>query len=198
MHVAPRGLSGGGATVQRPSAPQVGVASSRQSALLAQRVRQEVPSAHARPPGQGVATGVEQAPAPLQAAALVTIPAAHRCGAQITLAPGAVQAAVPVAPSTQVAPHAPAGPHDRWPGRGLPLIGAQTPGFAPSQAWQLPAQALLQQTPSAQKPEPHSINSVHGVPLDLVPQDPPWQIPTLQSALVVHVPEHLPVLAAHR
>jgi len=56
-----------------------------------------------------------------------------------------------------------------------------------------PAQATLQQTPSAQNPDEHSSPLVHGPrPLGSLPQLLPTQgRPALQSLLVMHFARHL-------
>ena len=48
------------------------------------------------------------------------------------------------------------------------------PGVSPLHVEQAPAQALTQQTPSTQKPEPHSEAAVHFSPFGLLPV---WQVP---------------------
>jgi len=50
----------------------------------------------------------------------------------------------------------------------------QAPGVSPLHVEQTPVQALTQQTPSTQKPEPHSEAAVHPNPFGLLPI---WQVP---------------------
>jgi hypothetical protein len=60
--------------------------------------------------------------------------------------------------------------------------------------WQVPAQAVLQQTPCAQKPETHSAPVAHARPLTLSPHDPFVQTAgEAQSASEVQVPLQTPV-----
>jgi hypothetical protein len=66
-----------------------------------------------------------------------------------------------------------------WPvwqaGSGVPArTPSQVPGFGPLQVEHMPVQALTQQTPSTQKPEPHSLPAPQAAPLGLRPV---WQVP---------------------
>lgn len=63
-------------------------------------------------------------------------------------------------------------------------LGAQVPSEVDSaQLWQAPVQAELQQTPSTQKVEAHSLPAEQGWPFDLGPQLPATQLwPGTQSA----------------
>jgi hypothetical protein len=57
--------------------------------------------------------------------------------------------------------------------------------------WQVPLQFVLQQTPCAQKPERHSMPSLHVLPRPLRPQEPPVQTAGgAQSASEVHAALH--------
>jgi hypothetical protein len=62
------------------------------------------------------------------------------------------------------------------------------PFFAAVHAWQVPVQALLQQTPSAQKPDAHCDAAAHALPFPSAgAQTPAVQLsPGMQSALVAH------------
>jgi len=85
-----------------------------------------------------------------------------------------------------------------WRGSAAPAgLGAQVPSDVDSaQLWQAPAQAELQQTPSTQKLEAHSVPAEQGCPLALGPQLPPTHLwPGTQSVslpqwLMQAVPAH--------
>jgi hypothetical protein len=70
--------------------------------------------------------------------------------------------------------------------------GAQVPSADDSaQDMQLPAQAVRQQTPCAQKPVAHSVPSPQVAPGDLRPHEPPTHTDgDWQSASAAHVPLH--------
>ena len=58
---------------------------------------------------------------------------------------------------------------------------------------QVPAQAVVQQTPCAQTVDAHSLPAVHGAPGGFGPQLPfTHAAPATQSAAVAHVDRHLP------
>jgi hypothetical protein len=60
---------------------------------------------------------------------------------------------------------------------------------------QVPVQAVLQQTPCAQKPLLHSVPPAHAAPSGLSPQlDAVQTFPLVQSALVVQVASQLPAV----
>src|SRR4051794_2752313 len=60
---------------------------------------------------------------------------------------------------------------------------------------QVPEHAVVQQTPSTQNVDAHSLPVVHGAPGGLGPQLPfTHAAPATQSAAVVHVDRHLPSL----
>ena len=105
--------------------------------------------------------GSEQAPAPLQVLAWVSIPAEHPLDPQADLPAGRYTQASRVTPS-QTLPHSasPAGQAGRVP-RGLPDVARHVPSPLTSQASHCPAQAVLQHTPSTQLPEPHSLPALH-------------------------------------
>jgi hypothetical protein len=98
--------------------------------------------------------------------------------------------AFPVAQSVEVVVHAPVASHCRLlsvlpvqvvsagqvSGSGFPFTAVQAP--AALQAWQVPAQAESQHTPSAQKPIAHSPPLVQGAPSGL----PVAQVPVLDPA----------------
>ncbi len=78
-----------------------------------------------------------------------------------------------------------------WPGS----VGQQVP-VRPAwlQVTQEPRQATLQQTPSVQKPEAHSLSLVHTAPPRLGPQLPATQrTPSAQSASDVQSAAQVPV-----
>jgi hypothetical protein len=70
--------------------------------------------------------------------------------------------------------------------------GAQVPrADVSAQDMQVPAQAVRQQTPCAQKPVAHSVPSPQLAPADLRPHEPPTHTEGVwQSASAVHVPLH--------
>jgi hypothetical protein len=65
-------------------------------------------------------------------------------------------------------------------------LGAQVPSEVDSaQLWQAPVQPELQQTPSTQKLEAHSVPAEQGWPFDFGPQLPATQVwPVTQSSLL--------------
>jgi hypothetical protein len=66
-----------------------------------------------------------------------------------------------------------------------------------SQDTQAPAQATLQHTPSAQKPEAHSGPFLHVAPFSLRPQLPATHFVPAQSASEVHIARHVFVVVSH-
>jgi hypothetical protein len=92
------------------------------------------------------------------------------------------------APLQVKAPHSLAG--------SVPPASAVQPPSSPGtlQAWQVPAQSVLQQTPSTQKPEAQSEACEQARPLPFGPlQLPPSQLlVALHSAVSTHVPSQLP------
>jgi hypothetical protein len=62
---------------------------------------------------------------------------------------------------------------------------------------QAPVQATLQQTPSAQKPEPHSEPLAHTAPFSFRPQLPATHFVPAQSASPAHVAKHAFAAALH-
>lgn len=108
------------------------------------------------PPPQLVGLGVTQLPAPLQAGAAVNCEELATQEAEPQLVPLA-RCWQPLAPLQrpvlpQVAPtvHWPAGA--AWPA----AIAEQVPTVLRLHAWQVPQTLVVQQTPSVQKPVPHS------------------------------------------
>jgi hypothetical protein len=66
-----------------------------------------------------------------------------------------------------------------------------------AQLRQLPVQAVAQQTPSAQKPLPHSLPAAQGCPMAFGPQLPFTQVwPLAQSLSLVHCRTHAPPVHA--
>lgn len=118
-----------------------------------------------------VGVGVPQAPAPLQRASLIAMSPVQLGSLQVVSAPGNALHAVRSEPShlpvqTPVPEHAVRVPC------GAPTTAVQVPTLPPiSQASHCPEHAVLQQTPSAQTPEPHSALVVHPVASGLE-QDP--------------------------
>jgi hypothetical protein len=93
------------------------------------------------------------APAPLQEAAFVAVPALQLDARHTVLVPGKVHV---VAEPVQEPAQAPLPVQAGCPGRGEPVIIVQVPGVVPLQNWHEPLQADEQQTPSAQIPFAHS------------------------------------------
>jgi len=116
-----------------------------------QVVWQPVLPLHANAP-QDVVIALGHAPAPLQDAALVAVPALQLDARHTVLVPGKVHVAAPVQEPAQ----APLPEQAGCPGRGEPVIIVQVPGVVPLQNWHDPLQADEQQTPSAQIPFAHS------------------------------------------
>jgi hypothetical protein len=76
---------------------------------------------------------------------------------------------------------------------GAPVTGWQTP-VSGAHASHCPVHAALQQTPSAQKPEVHSVAAVHGAPFGFAVQTPPVHLrPGTQSVSPVHEVLHAAV-----
>jgi hypothetical protein len=122
---------------------------------------------------QEVVPVVPHAPAPLQDPASVSTVPTHDAPPHETFVPACWQ--VPLALQKPVLPQVPLGAQ---PARGAALP-AGTFVHVPRlpvrlQAWQVPQTLLPQQTPSAQKPEPHSVVVVQAAPrLFLATQLPP-------------------------
>jgi len=78
----------------------------------------------------------------------------------------------PVVTPSQVGPHLVPAPVPEHAGRvpwGAPTTAVHLPTLPPtSHAWHAPPQAVSQQTPSTQLPDPHSEPAVHAVPLAFV------------------------------
>jgi hypothetical protein len=128
-----------------------------QSPSVAQLVRHAVVLAHWRLPGQGAAVAVLHEPEPLQVVAGVSIPFPHMAAPQEMLV--AASSHAPPAPHLPSLPHGGAAVHcpagAGLPGVMLEQVPSATPVSARVQAWQVPEQAMLQQTPLAQKPLVH-------------------------------------------
>jgi hypothetical protein len=140
-----------------------------QSLLEAHAVLHAVGLAQTKPPWQAAVTPATHAPLPLQAPALVSWPLLHDAPPQgipeATCSHTPPAAQLPVSPQGGLAAH--------WPvGAAVPAVtDAQVPSDEPVSAivhaWQVPVQAVLQQTPSTQKPLAHWAPSppVHVAPL---------------------------------
>ena len=115
--------------------------------------------------------GVRQVPRPLQVpAVLMRSPAAHDAGTQTVS--GAYRAQPPMPSHAPVVPQVEASSLMHWPcGSGFPAsVGQQVPcRLSWLQLTQAPVHPTLQQNPSAQKPEPHSLALVHGMPFGFRP-----------------------------
>ncbi len=117
---------------------------------FAHPVRQEVDPQLYEP--QLCMTGFGQLPAPSQPAASVCEPPEQLADLQLLDEPGNTQDGDD---PSQVLAQVPLPVQEPCPLRGAPEMVAQVPGVCPevvsAHAWQVPLQALLQQTPSAQK-----------------------------------------------
>jgi hypothetical protein len=142
-----------------------------QSPSCAQLDAQTEP-AQAKYGAQLVGEAARQVPAPSQGRAGVAMPPAQIAGAHT----------VPIAYSRHapLPSHAPSVPHDEapwsahWPSGSVPATtlphtpSAPAPLAALLHAWQVPPQAVLQQTPLAQKPLAHWSPAVHAAPFPFV------------------------------
>jgi hypothetical protein len=113
---------------------------------------------------QATVAGLEQAPEPLQVAAGVNALPTQDATPQTTVFPACWQ--VPLALQKPVLPQRVLGAQ---PARGAAVPAGtfvQVPRLPVRlHAWQVPQALLAQQTPSVQKPEPHSLSAVQVVPL---------------------------------
>lgn len=131
-------------------------------------VRQPVPEQAY--PLQEVVVGVAHAPLPSHLRAGVTVPSAQLAAAHATDVDANTQE-VPV--PSHALPQVPAA-HAGRPPRGVCPAGSveQWPtALARSQAWQEPAQAESQQTPSTHCPDVHWVALVHLLPFPTLPQE---------------------------
>jgi hypothetical protein len=137
-------------------APQV-------SCPVAQAALQAVPAPLQPVEGHAEVAGAGQAPLPSQLAAGVAVPFVQLAARHVVVAAGKAHD-VRLVPS-HAPPHvAPAPAQAAWPVdvRGAPLTAVQVPlVVASAQASHCPAQAVLQQTPSAQNPLRHAVPVVH-------------------------------------
>jgi hypothetical protein len=114
---------------------------------------------------QGVVTAVAQAPVPVQKAADVAMPPLHEGATHITDIEACVQAPLPL--QVPVLPQVPLGAQ-RACGSVTPAPTLeQVPTPLRLQAWQVPHEAVEQQTPSTQLPRLHSWLAPHMRPLAL-------------------------------
>ncbi len=139
---------------------------------------QDAPSQAKGSQRRGAGSG--QAPLPSQEAARVATPRSHEAARHEMAGPTKPSHEARTAPSQARCWHGcPAGAPGQAPrpARGEPVTGMQDPaasGSAQPSHW--PSQALLQQTPSAQKPLLHSSGVVHGLPrLPRATHLPAWQ-----------------------
>jgi hypothetical protein len=121
-----------------------------------------------------------QVPVPLQVSAAISVAPLQLAATQMVPAPCSAHA--PLAPQVPVVPqvaadcaaHSSSGSLPTGLDLQVPLV---PPLFAALQAWQLPAQAVLQQKPSTQWPLEHSAPEPHADPFPLsVPQLPFTQL----------------------
>lgn len=118
----------------------------------------------------------EHTPAPLHVPAVVSTPAVHEALLQEVVAPGYAQV-VALVPSQRDAQAVvePVPPHSGRPPTGVPMTLLHVPIEPVTlHAWHWPAQLELQQTPSTQKPLPHSVPELQAWPLILahLPTEP--------------------------
>ena len=155
--------------------------------------------AHARLFGQAAATGVVQAPIPLQVLAGVSMSLMQDAPGQVEGVPAAVslQAVGPVPVPLQV-PSFPQGgaavQRASAPLAGMvPQVPLARPVRAMLQAWQVLPQATLQQKPSTQFPPLHWAPMVHAWPTGVsvqVPAVTSHALPFTQSPSTVHIVLH--------
>jgi hypothetical protein len=121
-----------------------------------------------KPAPQGAEAPAWQEPAPSQSRSSVATPPVHAAGAHTV--PAAKRAQAPLPSQVPVVPQVEGALVAQVSCGSEPAItGPQAP-FAPcplaaaEQAWQAPVQAASQHTPSAQKPDVHSVAAAHGEP----------------------------------
>jgi hypothetical protein len=177
--------------ILRPQLPFTHACPLTQSASLAQRLMQ-APSAQ-RNGSQFCTPGGRQLPTPLQPPAVFSRSPLHDGAEQMVSA--AYRAQPPIPSQAPVVPQVAATSTLQMP------CGSETPASVGQQVprrscWlqltQAASQAMLQQTPSVQKPEPHSLSPLQTAPIGLAPQLPfAHSVPLAQSELDVHVVAHL-------
>jgi hypothetical protein len=148
--------------------------------------------------GQLVVAAAVQAPAPLQTVAVVAEPPRQLAATQVVALPGKTQAVPPL--PVQLPAQGAVPPQGARPERGVPLTVTQVPTLLVSlQPWHCPAQATLQQTPSAQVALVHSVLLWQAVPFALSGRQTALELqycPLPQEMLALQPPEHL-VVSAH-
>jgi hypothetical protein len=156
-----------------------------QSPVVAQLVLHAVPT-HAKLPGHGLAASGAQVPVPSHAPVTISW-SLHEVVPHVV--PDAAYWQVCCPPlAVQVAPHAaPAPAHAfRWP-CGSPFTCEHRPCVAAtSHAWHCPVHAVLQQTPSTQKPVMHWSPAVQAAPFSPVLEHNPstqWSLTHWSSAV---------------
>jgi len=171
----------------RPQLVPVQVLGDAQSAVVPQVVRQAPLVPHAKGAQLDDIT-VWQVPVPLHVRACVNVVPEQVAAAHWVPAAYSRQAPAPLqAPSVL---HAVAPRSEHWFSGSAPLgTLVQVPTVpASAQDWQVAPQAVMQQTPCAQKPEPHSPLAPQATPTPLRAQLLPMQVNgATQSALTVQV-----------
>jgi hypothetical protein len=144
-----------------------------QSALVPQVVLQ-APEPQAYGAHEDIET-VWQVPVPLQARAGVSVVPLQVAGAHWIPAAYSRQAPAPLHQPSVLQEEVPRSVH--WPSGSAPFgTLVQAPTVPPSaHDWQVPPQALLQQNPWAQNPEPHSALPPQATPIPFFTQLPPMQ-----------------------
>ena len=152
-----------------PQVPPVQTFPAVHWSLSVQLVRQAEPS-HRKVPQEWVAPA-EQAPAPLQVRASVSVDPEHDCGAHST--PEACFRHAPAALHLPSLPQVEAGSGEHPPcGSSAPFATfAHTPLALP-QLLHVPHEAVEQQVPSTQLPEPHSLAALQLAPSAFLPHTP--------------------------
>lgn len=183
LQVAPRG--------KRPQLVPLQVLGDAQSAVVAQVVRQ-APAPHAKG-AQLVAVAVWQVPVPLHVRAGVNVVPAHVAATHCVPAPYSRQAPLPLQAPSVLQAAVPRSAH--WFSGSCPAVTLVQVPTVPASAhdWQVPPQAVPQQTPCAQKPDTHSPPAPHATPVDFLAQLPPMQVNgATQSASTVQVLRQAP------
>jgi hypothetical protein len=163
-----------------------------QSASPPQLVRQAPPPPH-RYGAHETGSAIRQVPAPLQVRAGVAVDSLHAAGAQVVAPEYERQAPAPSQVPSLPQVIAPSSAH--WFSGSVPLAASMHCPSLPAIAHdlQVPAQAVVQQTPCAQIADAHSVPAVHEAPGGFGPQLPFTQAaPATQSAAVAQVERHLP------
>jgi hypothetical protein len=179
-------------TGSRPQLVPVQVLGDAQSAVVVQVVRQAPPVPQAKG-AQLDAVTVWQVPVPLQVRACVKVVPVQVGIAHCVPAAYSRQAPAPLQEPSVLQAVAPRSAH--WFSGSVPFCTMVQVPTVPVSAhdWQVPPHAVMQQTPCAQKPEPHSPLAPQATPTPLRAQLLPMQVNgATQSASTAQVALHAP------